>query len=210
MKERGLGTPATRAETIETLLRRGYAERQGKALAATETGIRLIDLVPPPLKSAALTGEWEAELARMRRKEVRLPEFMQRIEAFVRELVGVTLGAPGRTRGAPVERSAEGSAVPGPPRSSAPAPVSLGPRRLHPSQSPSWKAGPSPVLPPTSPPSSASGSASPPSGRTRRRCAARCWTARTCCSSCRPAPASPSATSSPDSPAAARRSSSPP
>ncbi len=71
MKERGLGTPATRAETIETLLRRGYAERQGKALAATDTGIRLVDLVPSPVKSAALTGEWEAQLARMRRNEVR-------------------------------------------------------------------------------------------------------------------------------------------
>ncbi len=107
MKERGLGTPATRAEIIETLLRRGYAERQGKALAATETGIRLVDLVPPPVKSAALTGEWEAQLERIRRKEVRLPEFMERIEAFVRDLVGQTLA-----RGAPVVSSAEGSAVP--------------------------------------------------------------------------------------------------
>ena len=88
MKERGLGTPATRAEIIETLLRRGYAERQGKALAATDTGIRLVDLVPSPVKSAALTGEWEAQLARMRRKEVGLPQFMGRIEAFVRDLVG--------------------------------------------------------------------------------------------------------------------------
>ena len=48
MKERGLGTPATRAEIIETLLRRGYVERQGKALDATENGIRLVDLVPTP------------------------------------------------------------------------------------------------------------------------------------------------------------------
>ena len=78
MKERGLGTPATRAETIETLLRRGYAERQGKALAATDTGIRLVDLVPSPVTSAALTGEWEAQLARMRRKEVGLPQFMEK------------------------------------------------------------------------------------------------------------------------------------
>ncbi len=93
MKERGLGTPATRAEIIETLLRRGYAERQGKALAATGTGIRLVDLVPSPVKSAALTGEWEAQLARIRRREVRLPEFMERIEAFVRDLVGQTLAA---------------------------------------------------------------------------------------------------------------------
>ena len=91
MKERGLGTPATRAEIIETLLRRGYAERQAKALCATDTGIRLIDLVHPQVKSAALTGEWEAQLARIRRKEVRLAEFMERIEAFVRDLVGQTL-----------------------------------------------------------------------------------------------------------------------
>jgi DNA topoisomerase-3 len=110
MKQRGLGTPATRAETIETLLRRGYAERQGKALAATETGIRLVDLVPVPVKSAALTGEWEAQLERIRTKHVRLPEFMEKIQAFVRDLVGQTL-----SRGAPVVSRAEGSAVPGSP-----------------------------------------------------------------------------------------------
>ena len=40
------------------------AERLGKALRATDTGIRLIDLVHPQVKSAALTGEWEAQLAR--------------------------------------------------------------------------------------------------------------------------------------------------
>ena len=151
MRERGLGTPATRAETIETLLRRGYAERQGKALAATDTGIRLVDLVPPPLKSAVLTGEWEAELARMRRKEVRLPEFMQRIEAFVRELVGVTLGARtlgARTLGAPSERSAEGVAVPSPLRTLAPLPAPPTPATVPPPpprKAPLGRPVPSPV-----------------------------------------------------------------
>ena len=101
MKERGLGTPATRAETIETLLRRGYAERQSKAIAATDTGIRLIDAVQPQVKSAALTGEWEAQLERIRRGEVRLPDFMKRIEAFVSDLVGQTLATS-----APVLRKA--------------------------------------------------------------------------------------------------------
>jgi DNA topoisomerase-3 len=100
MKERGLGTPATRADIIETLLRRGYAERQGKALAATDTGIRLVDIVHPQVKSAALTGEWEAQLARIRKKELRLPEFMERIEAFVRDLVGQTLAIPRAASGA--------------------------------------------------------------------------------------------------------------
>ena len=47
MRERGLGTPATRAETIETLLRRGVRRTAGKALAATDKGVRLIDAVHP-------------------------------------------------------------------------------------------------------------------------------------------------------------------
>ena len=59
MKEPGLGTPATRAEIIETLIRREYVERQGRLLAATEKGIRLVDRVHPDAKSPALTGEWE-------------------------------------------------------------------------------------------------------------------------------------------------------
>jgi DNA topoisomerase-3 len=112
MKERGLGTPATRAETIETLLRRGYAERQGKALAATDTGIRLVDHVHPQVKSAALTGEWEAQLARIRKKEVGLPDFMQKIEAFVRDLVGQTLAVPGAKAAGPraaIPRAADGA-----------------------------------------------------------------------------------------------------
>jgi DNA topoisomerase-3 len=91
MKDRGLGTPATRAEIIETLLRREYAERQGKGLAATDKGIRLIERIHPDVKSPALTGQWEAELARIQRGQARLPEFMRRIEDFVRALVGGTL-----------------------------------------------------------------------------------------------------------------------
>ena len=47
MKESGLGTPATRAEIIETLLRRDYMVRLGKALEATDKGIRLIQVVHP-------------------------------------------------------------------------------------------------------------------------------------------------------------------
>ncbi len=91
MKERGLGTPATRAEIIETLIRREYVERQGKALHVTERGLRLIDAVHPDVKSPALTGEWEAELERIRKGEAGLPDFMRRIEQLVRDLVGQQL-----------------------------------------------------------------------------------------------------------------------
>ena len=64
MKERGLGTPATRAEIIETLVRREYVERQGRSLCATDKGIGLVERVHPDVKSPALTGEWEARASR--------------------------------------------------------------------------------------------------------------------------------------------------
>src|SRR5262249_15075371 len=47
MKDSGLGTPATRAAIFEVLLKRGYIERQAKSIAATEKGIRLIEVVHP-------------------------------------------------------------------------------------------------------------------------------------------------------------------
>ena len=97
MKENGLGTPATRAETIETLLRREYVERLSgkkgkKTLQATDKGIRLIDVVHPHVKSPAMTGEWEAELKRIQRGQGRLGDFMQRIEDYVRSVVGDVFG----------------------------------------------------------------------------------------------------------------------
>jgi DNA topoisomerase III len=64
MKERGLGTPATRAETIETLIRREYVERVGKDLQATPKGLQVITMLEAhPLTSPELTGDWEKRLA---------------------------------------------------------------------------------------------------------------------------------------------------
>jgi len=60
MKETGLGTPATRAGIIETLLKREYMVRKGKTLEATEKGIHLIEVVHPEVKTPAMTGQWEA------------------------------------------------------------------------------------------------------------------------------------------------------
>src|SRR5829696_6136793 len=88
MKESGLGTPATRAEMIETLLRREYIERQGKTLVATDKGIRLIQVVHPHVKSPAMTGKWEAELKRIQRGEGQLQSFLREIEEYVKEVVG--------------------------------------------------------------------------------------------------------------------------
>jgi DNA topoisomerase III len=88
MKERGLGTPATRAAIIEILLSRQYIERQGRSLAATEKGIRLIEVVHPEVKSPAMTGQWEARLQRIHRGGAALPPFIEDIEQYVREVVG--------------------------------------------------------------------------------------------------------------------------
>ncbi|MDG4604933.1 MAG: DNA topoisomerase 3, partial [Candidatus Contendobacter sp.] len=87
IKDSGLGTPATRADTIETLLKRQYLTRDGKSLIATERGIRLIQMVQPPIKSAAMTGEWEARLKRIQRGEADLTGFMADIGGYVREAV---------------------------------------------------------------------------------------------------------------------------
>src|SRR6185436_12511172 len=63
MKEKGLGTPATRAQIIETLLHRGYIERDKKRLSATDLGRFLVYLIQDEaLKSPEMTGEWEAKL----------------------------------------------------------------------------------------------------------------------------------------------------
>jgi len=88
MRDRGLGTPATRAAILETLLRREYVVREGKLLQPTEKGIALIATVHDHVKSPAMTGEWEAKLARIERGDHDLAAFMQDIERYVREVVG--------------------------------------------------------------------------------------------------------------------------
>jgi len=88
LKARGLGTPATRASIIETLLRRGYIQRNDKTLRATDLGRYLIALLHDPrLKSAEFTGDWEAKLADIEHGRLEPQAFMAEIEAFTRTLV---------------------------------------------------------------------------------------------------------------------------
>jgi DNA topoisomerase-3 len=104
MKDRGLGTPATRAAIIETLLRREYIRRDGKSLEATDKGIGLIEVVHPVVKSPAMTGEWEAKLKGMERGNGSFQPFMRGIEDYVREVVGavpVSGAWPAPQQGAP-------------------------------------------------------------------------------------------------------------
>ncbi len=89
MKDAGLGTPATRASVIETLIARGYVERRGKQLWPTALGIDLIEKLPDPtLASAELTGQWEARLNRMARGEESPTDFMPGIVDYVQQFIG--------------------------------------------------------------------------------------------------------------------------
>ena len=59
----GIGTPATRADVIEKLIRTGYVDRKGKQLRSTDQGRSLIDVVAPKLKDVALTADMERRLS---------------------------------------------------------------------------------------------------------------------------------------------------
>jgi DNA topoisomerase-3 len=95
MRDCGLGTPATRANMIETLIKRAYIERKRNILLPTDKGIRLIQGLPAEaLRSAELTGSWEARLERMRRGEESRSAFMADIRGFVSSVVAELQEAP--------------------------------------------------------------------------------------------------------------------
>jgi DNA topoisomerase-3 len=88
LKERGLGTPATRAAIIETLLDRGYITRDKKILTATDLGRYLVALVQDwALKSPELTGEWEAKLREVERGRLDPGRFMAEIVRYTGEVI---------------------------------------------------------------------------------------------------------------------------
>jgi DNA topoisomerase III len=88
MKDSGLGTPATRAETIETLIRREYIERVGKDLQATPKGIQVITMLEEhKLTSPELTGDWEHKLSDIEHGQGDRNAFMQGIADFTKETV---------------------------------------------------------------------------------------------------------------------------
>ena len=92
MRGRGLGTPATRASIVETLLSRAYVRRDKKALRVTDLGRYLIAIIADPmLKSAELTGEWEWKLGEIERGRVARAAFMQEIRDRIQALLATGL-----------------------------------------------------------------------------------------------------------------------
>jgi len=109
-ERRGIGTPATRAATIEKLVQKGFLAREGsgktKHLIPTEKGCGLIAAMPEQLKSPAMTAEWETKLTQIEKGQYMPEKFMEEIESMMKSLVNQyanTPNAPARAAsGAPV------------------------------------------------------------------------------------------------------------
>lgn len=88
LKENGIGRPSTRAAIIETLFRRRYIERRRKSIIPTQAGIDLIATIKEELlKSASLTGIWEAKLRRISRGEYSAAEFIEELKEMIKKIV---------------------------------------------------------------------------------------------------------------------------
>ncbi len=85
-EKKGLGTPATRAATIEALVKNGYVERVGKQLRATDKGKEIVTVVPDEVKSAKLTTEWESKLQQIEHGSLPEAVFMSGIQQFITEM----------------------------------------------------------------------------------------------------------------------------
>lgn len=91
MAERGLGTPATRAQIIENLIAETYMLREGRELIPTAKAFSLITLLKglgiTELASAELTGEWEYKLSQIEKGQLSRAKFMGHIESMTRDIV---------------------------------------------------------------------------------------------------------------------------
>ena len=92
----GLGTPATRAGIIASLVDRGYLERKRTTLISTAEGRALIDTVDPRLKDVRLTASMERDLAAIEREGADPEAFMQGVTKLVHEVVAAGMAMPRR------------------------------------------------------------------------------------------------------------------
>ena len=91
VERQGIGTPATRAATIEKLVQKGFLERRGnkktKVLIPTDKGKALITVMPEEIQSPEMTADWETKLLQIERGEMEPSEFMTEINTMITELV---------------------------------------------------------------------------------------------------------------------------
>ena len=90
-ERKGLGTPATRAGTIEKLVQKGFMEREGdkktRYLVSTDKGNSLITVMPEQIQSASMTADWEQKLLRMEHGDYEAQDFMREITDMISGLV---------------------------------------------------------------------------------------------------------------------------
>ena len=87
VERKGLGTPATRADIIEKLVKDGFVKREKKQVIPTEDGLKLITVLPDVVKSPKLTADWENALTLVAKGELPMEDFMADIESMVSELI---------------------------------------------------------------------------------------------------------------------------
>ena len=99
VERQGIGTPATRAATIEKLVQKGFLERKGskktKVLLPTDKGKALITVMPEQIQSADMTADWESKLLRIEHGEMEPEEFMTEIKDMISSLVNTTEAVKG-------------------------------------------------------------------------------------------------------------------
>ncbi len=86
-ERQGIGTPATRAEVIERLIKSGYVMREKKNLIPYDTGKNLVSVLPDSLKSVLLTAEWEQKLKQVETGTLSPETFIEEIETFVTDII---------------------------------------------------------------------------------------------------------------------------
>lgn len=86
-ERKGLGTPATRADIIEKLVKDGFVKRDKKKLVPTDDGIKLITILPDAVKSPQMTADWENALVLVSKGEMSADAFMKGIKEMVTELI---------------------------------------------------------------------------------------------------------------------------
>ena len=87
VERKGLGTPATRASTIDKLIQSGYATRRKRQVIATDAGKQLIAVLPEYLKSAKMTADWENKLLMIERGQYDSRTFMEGITGMLRRML---------------------------------------------------------------------------------------------------------------------------
>ena len=87
VSKHGLGTPATRASTIENMINHGYVERKGKQLVSTEKGKKLIFQLPDEVKSIEMTAAMELQLAAIENGTVSADEVVSGIIAKINAII---------------------------------------------------------------------------------------------------------------------------